>query len=99
MSHADPSGNADDAIDLLVDGIVLRARPGQTIAAALIAAGEHVFRRTRGCGDARSLYCAMGVCYECIVQVDGVNERACMREVQPGMRVERLQRFDAPSKP
>ena len=92
------SGDAEDTIRILVDGEPVRARVGQTVAAALLSAGERVLRRTRASGDARGVYCAMGVCYECVVKVDGVIERACMREVRDGMRIERLQRFERSGK-
>jgi predicted molibdopterin-dependent oxidoreductase YjgC len=70
-----------------VDGQLLPARQGQTIAAALMAGGLVVFRRTPG-GAARGLFCGMGICFECLVTVDGLSQqRACMRQVQPGMRI------------
>ena len=89
-----PSFDADDTIQILVDGALVHARAGQSVAAALLACGERILRYTRASGEPRGLYCAMGTCFECVVKVDGIIERACMREVRAGMRIERLQRFD-----
>jgi len=90
---SDSSLRADDTVGIVVDGEPVRARTGQTIAAALMSADLKILRHARGSGGARGVYCAMGVCFECVVKVDDVIERACLREVRDGMRIERLQRF------
>jgi predicted molibdopterin-dependent oxidoreductase YjgC len=77
-----------------VDGEPLTASCGQTIAAALYASGRRVFRRTRIEGKPRGLYCGMGVCFDCIVKVDGETTRACMRNVEQGMQITLPVRFD-----
>ncbi len=73
---------------LLFEGRELTAYLGESVAAALLAAGV----RTLGHGPdggPRGLYCGMGACFECRVTVDGrPNLRACMTPVAPGMRVE-----------
>jgi predicted molibdopterin-dependent oxidoreductase YjgC len=70
-----------------VDGETLQAHAGQTIAAALYTSGRRVFRHTRVNGKPRGLYCAMGVCFDCVVKVNGETARACMRYVEDGMQV------------
>lgn len=71
-----------------VNGQPIAARHGQTIAAALLAAGQRVFRRTES-GEPRGLFCGMGVCFDCLVTVDGLSEqRACMTPVQPCMQIQ-----------
>ena len=71
------------------DGQELHAVEGQTVAAALLAAGRRVWRTTTRCGEPRGLFCGMGVCFDCLVQVDGrPNVRACQTLVAEGMRVE-----------
>jgi predicted molibdopterin-dependent oxidoreductase YjgC len=82
-----------DGINLTVDGNPLHAHRGQTIAAALIASGRRIFRRTRVNGKPRGLYCGMGVCYDCVVRVNGETERACMRQVEEGMHIELPEQF------
>jgi predicted molibdopterin-dependent oxidoreductase YjgC len=70
-----------------VDGQPVTARPGQTVAAALIAAGRRTFCHTPG-GAPRGLFCGMGVCFECLVTVDGLAaQRACITPVRPGMKI------------
>lgn len=72
-----------------LDGERIEAYPGETIAAALLASGARVLRRTAKRRQPRSLYCGMGICWECLVTVDGApSQRACMTEAKPGMRVE-----------
>jgi len=74
--------------DIEVDGRPVSAEPGQTVAAALIGAGIVVFRHTPT-GAPRGVFCGMGVCFDCLVTVDGlVEQRACMTPVQRGMRVQ-----------
>ena len=72
--------------ELLVDGEALRAYPGETVAAALLAAGRRALRRTAQRGELRGLYCVMGVCGECAVAVGGEpGVRACVTVALPGM--------------
>jgi predicted molibdopterin-dependent oxidoreductase YjgC len=77
----------DQSFNIEVDGQLIPVRHGQTIAAALMADGRRVFRHTQS-GAPRGLFCGMGVCFECLVTVDGVaDQRACMTPVRPGMRI------------
>jgi len=78
----------EDRVLIEVDGRPLTARPGMTVAAALLAAGRRTWRRTAR-GAPRGLFCGMGVCFDCLVIVDGApNVRACVTPVAPGMRIE-----------
>ena len=65
------------------------AVPGQcSVAAALLAAGVSRFRSTPVSGAPRAPYCMMGVCFECLLDIDGVaNRQACLVAVQPGMKI------------
>ena len=79
-------------VSLTIEGKRVDARPSDTVAAAMLAAGfEHC--RTTPISDApRAPYCMMGVCFECLVTIDGVgNRQGCLVPVREGMRVE-LQR-------
>ncbi|GAA1176783.1 (2Fe-2S)-binding protein [Pseudonocardia alaniniphila] len=77
-------------IRFVFDDAELIAAPGQSIAAALIAAGRRSWRTTRVGGEARGAFCGIGVCFDCLVMVNGrPNQRACLTEVRPGDRVER----------
>ena len=69
------------------EGEVIAARSGESIAAALTAAGVRTFRITRE-GEPRGLYCGMGVCQDCLVDIDGQpSVRACMTKAAAGASI------------
>ena len=77
------------AVALTVDGRPVTARAGDTVAAALLASGLSHCRTTPVSGAPRAPYCLMGVCFDCLVTIDGVGSRqACLVAVREGMRVE-----------
>jgi len=76
------------AVTFTFDGVAVPARAGDTIAMALWAAGTLVLRRSSRDGAPRGVLCNMGICYECLVVVDGITVRACTTLVRDGMRVE-----------
>ncbi len=77
------------ALTVTVNGTAVEAYDGETIAAVLLAAGLWQLRRTRRRGEPRGPYCGMGVCFECLVTVDGTAAvRACLTPVTDGMRIE-----------
>ena len=66
----------------------INCNEGESIASALLASGEHVFRVSHQSGSNRGPYCMMGVCFECLVEIDGSpNRQACMTIVSDGMKV------------
>lgn len=71
------------------DGDVLMLPEGANLAAALLAAGVTVLRRTPVSGAPRAPYCMMGACFECLVEIDGVVRQACMKEVAKGLEISR----------
>ncbi|MFE8945892.1 (2Fe-2S)-binding protein [Streptomyces sp. NPDC007856] len=74
-----------EAFTVTFEGRPLAALPGQTVAAALWAAGVTAWRSTRGAGRPRGVFCGIGVCFDCLVTVNGrVNQRACLVPVRPG---------------
>lgn len=76
-------------VPIVIDGAAAEASVGETVAIALLAAGYLATRRTPVTGSPRGGYCLMGVCFECVVTIDGVpNRQGCLVEVQPGMRIE-----------
>jgi predicted molibdopterin-dependent oxidoreductase YjgC len=65
---------------------------GITVAAALLLSGAGHFRTTPVSSSPRAPYCMMGVCFECLVEVDGKPSRqACLTTVRDGMVVRRQQ--------
>jgi len=80
---------ADDTVTLTIDGKPATARADDTVAAALFAAGIERCRTTPVSGAPRLPYCMMGVCFDCLVTIDGVgNRQACLVGVREGMAVE-----------
>jgi D-hydroxyproline dehydrogenase subunit gamma len=76
-------------VTISVDGAPIAARAGDSVAAALLAAGIVVCRTTPVGEAPRGPYCMMGVCFDCLVAVDGIGSRqACLVRVREGMRVE-----------
>ena len=74
---------------ITVDGTVLEVPAGATLAAALIAAGKTTLRTSPRLGQPRGLYCGMGICFECLLRIDGKAQlRSCLVEVRDGMVVE-----------
>lgn len=77
-------------VRLTVDGRPVEARAGDTVAAALLGAGFEHCRTTPVSGAPRAPYCMMGVCFDCLVTIDGVgNRQGCLVAVAEGMVVER----------
>ena len=75
-------------LTIFVNGTATLARHGDTVAAAMLASG-HVACRTTVSGAPRGPYCLMGVCFDCLVTIDGsANRQACMTPVRDGMRIE-----------
>jgi len=71
------------AVIITVRGRPVVAHPGESLAAALIAAGLWRFGET----DSRSAVCMMGVCQQCLLRVDGRLVQACLTPVAAGQVV------------
>jgi predicted molibdopterin-dependent oxidoreductase YjgC len=76
------------AIDLFFDGRRYAAYAGESIAAALFAAGVKSLRVSPRLNQPRGMFCLMGSCQECLVMVDGRRALACQTPVVTGMHVE-----------
>jgi hypothetical protein len=82
------AGEPTIAVD--VEGRVVHVLPGATAAAAVLAAGLRSIRETPVGGSERGPYCLIGVCFDCLAEIDGVpNRQSCMVEARPGMRIRR----------
>jgi D-hydroxyproline dehydrogenase subunit gamma len=80
---------AGEGVTLTIDGRRIAARAGDSVAAALLAAGIAQCRTTPVSGAPRAPYCMMGVCFDCLVMIDDVgNRQACLVAVRDGMSVE-----------
>ena len=73
-----------------VEGRTVLVTPGASAAAAMLLAGLASTRDTAIGGTPRSPYCLMGVCFDCLAEIDGMpNRQSCMISVRPGMRIRR----------
>ena len=86
------------AFEIEVDGVTVVAYEGETVAAALTAADIRTTNKTVQKGASRGICCGIGLCYSCIMIIDGVpNTRTCQTLARPGMRLETqrgLQRWE-----
>lgn len=70
------------------EGREIVAQRGDSVAAALLAAGVEIFREMPGSGTRRAPFCMIGNCFECLLEIDGqANRQGCMVAVHDGMRV------------
>ena len=82
--------NDGKLVAITVDGEKVEARAGESVAAAVLAHADGATRTPPVSGAPRAPYCMMGVCFECLVEIDGVpNRQACLVPVAEGMVVRR----------
>lgn len=75
-------------ISFTFNGDSYEGMPGQSIAAALMASGVRELRVTRFHKEPRLIFCGIGVCFDCVVVVNGVaNQRACLVEIAQGDQI------------
>lgn len=92
MPNASPfnrlESNSNTWVTLYIEDQTIQVPAGDTVAAAILSAGLLPSRATPISNSQRAPYCLMGVCFECLVTIDGKeNSQACMTQVQDGMRV------------
>jgi hypothetical protein len=76
---------AGGGFEISVDGDPVLCTAGQSLAAAMIAAGRTSWRSTRLAHAERGLFCGIGVCFDCLVTVNGMRSvRACLSAALPG---------------
>jgi predicted molibdopterin-dependent oxidoreductase YjgC len=82
------SDGIEPLIEVEFDGHRLAVQGRCSVGAALLSAGVSRFRSTPVSGAPRAPYCMMGVCFECLLEIDGIsNRQACLVTVQPGMKI------------
>ncbi len=80
---------SSSTVMVTINGQSVPAHAGQTVWAAMALAGQTVTRQAALSGEDRSAFCAMGVCFECMVEIDGQpNQQACLRRVTEGMTIQ-----------
>lgn len=85
-----PMAPWESTVQIEFEGLPLTVPGEVSLAAALLASGIHHTRESAINARLGAPYCMMGVCFECLVEVDGqANAQACLVPVRPGMRVRR----------
>jgi D-hydroxyproline dehydrogenase subunit gamma len=80
-------------LTIFIDGVPAAAEPGESVAAVLLRQVESWSRLTPVTQSKRAPYCMMGVCFDCLAEVDGVaSVQTCLKPVSDGMRVARQTR-------
>ena len=79
----------EGAVRLTLDGVPIRAHTGDSVAAAVLAQSGNATRQTAK-GTSRAAFCLMGVCFDCLMEIDGQpNVQACQTAVRDGMVLRR----------
>ena len=82
--------SAENTVTVYFEGKPCEVPAGTTVAAGLLGHGENHFCRSAQDRQKRAPYCLMGVCFECLVEINGIkNRQACLEQVEEGMRVRR----------
>jgi predicted molibdopterin-dependent oxidoreductase YjgC len=73
-----------------IDGEMVRVAAGESVAAAILASGMQSCRTSHLSGESRAPFCMMGVCFECLIEIDGIpNRQSCLIPVKEGMQIRR----------
>lgn len=84
-----PSNRAD-MVFVQVEGKQVAVPANSSAAAAALLAGLSSTRISPATGEPRAPYCMMGVCFECLLEIDGEqSQQGCMVRVRPGMAIRR----------
>lgn len=92
--HVDPAADPirpepARPVAIEVDGERIEGVEGQSIAGILLGDGRLAWRESARQGEPRGLFCGIGVCFDCLVAVNGVRDvRACQRRARDGDVVE-----------
>ena len=79
-----------DPVAFEFEGETVTAERGESVAAALLAHGVRDTRTSVVSAAPRGPHCMIGVCFECLMEIDGrANRQACLTEVSPGKKVRR----------
>jgi predicted molibdopterin-dependent oxidoreductase YjgC len=84
----DPSAERAADVEFTLDGEPVRCPEGLTVAAALLLRDRRTVRFSPRRNAPRALFCGMGVCFDCVMEIDGrAGTRSCVTLARPGMRV------------
>jgi hypothetical protein len=81
---------AEPTVAVEVEGRIVQVPQGASAAAAVLLTGLTSIRDSAVGGGGRAPYCMMGVCFDCLAEIDGApNRQSCMVMARPGMRIRR----------
>ncbi len=80
-------GATGKTVKIEFNGSPLEVAADASLAAGLLAAGVKRFRNSHVSASPRAPYCMMGVCFECLVEIDGLSSQSCQTYPREGMRV------------
>lgn len=82
----------EQTVTVRIEGEAVQVPVGETVAAAVLVHNLGYTRTTPLSGAPRAPLCMMGVCFECLMEIDGLpNRQACQVEVADGMTIRRQQ--------
>ena len=91
---------SEASVTVDIEGREVQVPAGDTVAAAVLAAGLGHTRTTPVSGRPRAPYCMMGLCFDCLMEIDGrANRQACLVRVAEGMRIRRQHGVGGPTSP
>jgi succinate dehydrogenase/fumarate reductase-like Fe-S protein len=76
-------------VEIVLDGQNTIVPANVSVAAALLAIGKITARTSPTAKEPRSPHCLMGICFECLMEINGVQRQACMTEVEENMVINR----------
>lgn len=72
-------------LTVTIDGSPVAGVVGQTLGGVLLGAGHLSWRTTSAAGRPRGAFCGIGVCFDCIAEVNGERDvRLCQRRAADG---------------
>ena len=81
-----------DTVTVNIEGEDVQVPVGETVAAAVLVHNLGYTRTTPLSGAPRAPLCMMGVCFECLMEIDGdPNRQTCQVQVIEGMKIRRQQ--------
>ncbi len=88
----------EKTVTIHVEGRPMQVPAGITVAAAILNKDAEHFCHSAADHDKRSPHCLMGVCFECLCEIDGIpNRQACLEQVVDGMQIKRQQKVEQES--
>ncbi len=76
-------------VEVVLDGKRVLLPSEMNVAAALFSIGEKISRISPSSHKPCSPFCLMGVCFECMMEIDGIQRQACLTPVREGMVIDR----------